>query len=398
LLQGTDSAGNNLGDRAGGALRTMLSDGSLGPRLEDALRDLDSGGHLDEIPIQLLYFTQVDAKGNSVSAGSDSALVSMLRLLDAGSNPISCSIIGIPLLSFDNLAVTLLEGIARLGSGTTVSAVGLLGSNLLNYEILAFAAENNPLCSGLTGQMVQDMESIDRFNDPEVGDLLEILHGVLQALYGPGTSRVPELVEALAAVHGVGGANALEEVLRDLGDGALAQDLVGMVSVFLDPEAFLDTSEFPEGVAALDFDMVWASLGELVSLRESGRSAAAALAPVLETVLLHEATWTALGNASPLLQRDDARIHTVIEFMPTLLDWDAEMEVFGTITDPMLDPEVVAPLLRVLEMPEVAEALAATGDDNHPGPLAFGGQLLAQGTLPALLVLLDELIDLIQPS
>jgi len=396
VFSGTDSAGLGIGDLSGDALRTLLSDSSLGPRMESALADLQAGDHIDEIPLQLLHFTRVDAQGGTLSSGEDSALVSMLRVLDAGNGPMSCSIIGFPLLSFDNLAVTLLEGIAQLGSGTTVSAVGLLGSNLLNYDILAWAADNNPLCTGITGQMVRDMEAIDRFNDPEVGDLLEVLHGVLQALYGPGASRIPQLVEIIAAVHAVGASPALEEVLRDLGGGQLAQDLIDMVPVLLSPSDYLDASGFPAGVEPLDFDSAWASLGEMVAYRSSGNSALDALGPLLEVALAHENTWDALNNAAPLLKQDNARIHTIIEFMPTLLDWDAEMAVLGQLTDPLLKPQVVAPLLRVVEMPTVSEALASTEEDASP--LAFAGALLVEGTLQSLLLLLDDMREMLQPQ
>ncbi len=394
-LTGTNSVGLGIGELSGNALRTLLSDSSLGPRMESALTELQAGDHIDEIPLQLLHFTRVDAQGGPLSSGEDSALVSMLRVLDAGNGPMTCSIIGFSVLSFDNLAVTLLEGIARLGSGATVSAVGLLGSNLLNYDLLAQAAENSSICSGITGQMVRDMEAIDRFNDPEVGDLLEVLHGVLQALYGPGTSRVPQLVDLIAAINSVGASPPLEEVLRDLGDGQLARDLIGMVPVILSPADYLDTAGFPAGVGPLDFDAVWDALGEMVALRTSGNSALDALGPVMEVALLHENTWDALNNAAPLLKLDNARIHTIIEFMPTLLDWDAEMEVLGKLTDPLLKPGVVAPLLRVVEMPSVAEALASA--DEGASPLAFGGALLVEGTLQTLLLLVDDLLDLTQP-
>ena len=100
-------------------------------------------------------------------------------------------------------------------------------------------------------------------------------------------------------------------------------------------------------------------------------------------------------NAAPLLKQDNARIHTIIEFMPTLLDWDADMAVLGQLTDPLLKPEVVAPLLRVVEMASVAEALASA--EEGASPLAFGGALLVEGTLQSLLLLMDDMLELTQP-
>ena len=89
--------------------------------------------------------------------------------------------------------VLIVEAMAQVGSNATVTVVELLGlgAGLNNYELLSAAVDLNPFCTGLDGQMVDDMQSLDRFNDPETGDLLEVLYEILEALYGPGTSRVP---------------------------------------------------------------------------------------------------------------------------------------------------------------------------------------------------------------
>jgi len=399
LLLGRTASGVGFGDLAGEPIRRIFADEALSLRIEQALSDLHTGGHLAPMSLQLMHFTRVDAQGGSLSPGEDSALVSLLRLLNRGNGPVDCNLIGFSLVSIDNLAVTLLEAMAQAGSTATVNAVEFLGLGgaLNDYELLKTAVDLNPLCSGLDGQMIDDMQALDRFNDPETGDLLEVLHKILDAMYGPGTSRVPELVDTLAATHSVSAAPALEELLRDIGDAVLIENALGLVPVLLNPADYIDTASFPQDTHLIGFSDIWDMGRSATELRAGGQSGIGSTLPALQSMVAQPGFWLTLENASSLLQTSESSIHALMDFVPDLVAWDPQLDLYYSLSDPLLDPEVVAPLLRVVELDEVTSAIGETSPEN-PGPLSFAGRLIVSGTLHSLLVLIDDLIDLMDPS
>ena len=119
--------------------------------------------------------------------------------------------------------------------------------------------------------------------------------------------------------------------------------------------------------------------------------------PVLESMVAQPGFWTTLENASSLVQTSEASIHELMDFVPVLVAWDPDMEVFYSLTGAMLDPEVVAPLLRVVEVGEVTGAIGESSQETW-GPLSFGGRLIVSGTLHSLLALIDDLMNLMDPS
>ncbi|MEE2751416.1 MAG: hypothetical protein VX519_08290 [Myxococcota bacterium] len=399
LILGRTATGQGFGDLAGEPIRRIFADESLRFRIENAIEELHAGGHLASMSLQFMHFTRVDAQGGSLSPGEDSALVSLLRLLDRGNAPVDCNIVGFSLVAIDNLAVTLLEAMAEAGSSATVTAVELLGLGgaLNDYALLKSLVDLNPFCSGLDGQMIDDMQALDRFNDPETGDLLEVLYDFLAAMHGPGTSRVPELVDALAATHSVSAAAPLEELLRDIGDSLLIEHAIGLLPVLLNPAAYIDTNSFPSGMSPLEFSDVWEMGQSATELRDDGGSGLGSMIPVLESVVSQPGFWTTLENTSTLLQTSEASIHELMDFIPVVVAWDPELEIFYSLSGPMLDPEVVAPLMRVVEVQEVTQAIGESSQETW-GPLSFGGRLIVSGALHSLLVLIDDLTELMNPS
>ena len=121
------------------------------------------------------------------------------------------------------------------------------------------------------------------------------------------------------------------------------------------------------------------------------------MSPVLESMVGQPGFWSTLENTSSLLQTSESSIHELMDFIPVIVAWDPELEVFYSLANPMLDPEVVAPLLRVVEVEEVTQAIGESSQETW-GPLSFGGRLIVSGALHSLLVLIDDLTQLMNPS
>jgi hypothetical protein len=266
----------------------------------------------------------------------------------------------------------------------------VLGSGLT--EAILEQVANLGVCPTIDHQMIADLHAVDRFNDAATGDLLVILHGLLDAIHVQGDSKIPEMVNLLAGVHAVGMTAPLEEALRDLGSTSLARHLVSLLPTMLDTSS-LDDSSFPAGVSLFDFAELWAMLSDLSETRDSGRSALSEIWPILEAGVAHDGTWSALENMTPLLGEPDSRTSTVLTWLPTLVAADPELSAVRGLALPLLDAETTAPFLRVLETSSVTDALA--GDSSAEGPLGFYGRLVVSGALHSLLVLMDDLLDLL---
>lgn len=380
LLLETGNDGRIALEHLADPARVVLADHQVRDGLRSTLIDLDEGGHLRALPPQLVYLAEVDADGGSLSSNEDSALVSLLRLVERGNGPMECSLdLWVTSLDvrIDNVAVEVLTTLAEQDPSTVEDGVSILGDMLgwpFSREVL-YAIADSGLCDPLDRQMVDDMQAIDRFNDPEESDLLRALLWTLQSFHDVDDSKLPELVDILATLRSFDADRPLEELLRDIGTSALIYD-------FLDVLAELRP----------DFDTLWDATEAAFEIRSSGRSGVEEVAPVLQAAMVQEGTWAALGNGAVLLQRSDARSAELLTRLPALVQEDLPV-IHGT-GDALRNEALVGPLAAVVETEALSDALASA-ELSTEGPLPFLGRLVVGGTLTEALALVEWALGLL---
>lgn len=383
LLYATDTDGALWTHAGEPSLRRMLADTALRDRLEVTVLRLAQGGHLSPLFQQLRVLAEVDSEGTSLDAPASpalpgsriSALSSFLRLIDSGRGTISC--LGFEL---DNLSATLLRFLATLDPSTVELGVSLLGPFLdswlggLSLGALEF------VCDGVDDELVWDLQSVDRFNDEETGNLLVILLWVLaDAAPADGEDRVDELVDLLALAWRADLAPPVEELLRDLGNTDLADSVAATLPLVVDPSP-LAVAECPTGSTPLDFDGLWGIAEQVLVPVEGQPSALDTLRPAAEPLLTADDTWVAVGNLAPLLGDDGAVLRDFPELGTRLLAADPELTAADALADLVGDPALREPTLQLLASPTLADALVTTAVDR-PGPLPFAVSLHLDGTL-----------------
>lgn len=395
LLYATDTNGQRWDHAAAPALSTLLGDTPLQSRLEDTLLRLAEDGNVQPLFEQMRVLVEIDASGASLDAPPPaglpgervSALSSFLRLIDRGQGSISC--LGFDL---DNLSSTLLRFLAARNPETVELGVSLLGSFLdswlggVGLDVVEF------VCDGVDEELIWDLESVDRFNDEETADLLVILLRVLSAAAPDrGDDRIDELVDVLALAWRAELAPPVEEVLRDLGDRALAESVASLIPVVVDP-APLRVDECPTGSTPLDFAELWTVVETVLVGREGERAAAEVLRPSVLPLLESDQTWSVLGNLAPLLQDDSAVLRDLPDLGARLLAADPDATVLEETAVLLEDPKLQAALLQLAASPSLGEALTSTRTDA-PGPLPFAAALHLDGTLDRTL---DTLLLVLQ--
>lgn len=395
LLVETGNDGRIALEHLADPARVLLADDQLRARLETVLTRLETQDRLRQLPPQLVYLTEVDANGQPLSGSSDPALVALLRLVERGNGPMTCSLdLWVTELSvtIDNLAVEILAVLAEQDPETVDTGVGILGA-VLGWDFsqsVLYSIADAEVCDPLDRQMVDDAQALDRFNDAATGDLLYALLWTLQAFHEVDTSRLPELVDLLATVRNFEADLPLEELLRDIGTSALVYDLLAGLPILIDG----DVGPLPDSVDPLDFDMVWAIARDAFDNGAGGTSPVQELAPVLQALIAHDGTWQAVGNLATLLQAQDANTANALEHVPVLVDLDPELDVIHGLAPVVGDERLSRPLTRVFETPEVVDALGAA-ELTDEGPLPFYGRLVVGGTLDAMLELVDWTLGLL---
>lgn len=377
---------------------TMLGDEGLKNRILTALEDMDRQGHLDPFPVQLLYLASVDAQGGTLSAGEDSALYALLRMLHAANQPLECSVsvLGLSLLDveLDNLSVEILRNLSQQDPDNVAGALDVLGGALgwgLTQTVLD-AVVDSEVCPLLTDQLVDDLDTINRLSDPEAADLLVVMLELLQALHPDDSSdeNLTALVSTVSSVHARGGVNPLEELLRDVADSAFVDDLTDLIAVMFDPSD-LPTDACPAQAEPLDLSQAWDAVA--VGLESGG--AFDQFNTVLQLWLGQSVTWTILDNAGDLLMQDHARSQSVLSLLGRINTWDAEGLLRENVEIILEQPAVYTPALHLLEAQPLQEALAAA-ELTQEGPLPFSARLVTGGTLESVLRTVDLLIDMLR--
>lgn len=395
LLVTTGNDGRIALEHLADPARVILEDEQARDRVLDAIQTLEDQDRLDSLPPELLYLTTVNADGQPLQPGQDSALVALLRLVHDANGEMTC---GLDLwvtqlnVTLPNLSVSLLELVARLDPSVVDGGVDLMGTLLgfnLSKSVLKDIARSG-LCDVFDEQVADDLDAVDRFNDPGAGDLLITFHVLLEALYDGNESRIPELVDILATTHAFGASNPIEEVVKDVGARPLVYNVLDLLPALRDPEAACG----PMGREPMKLSGLW-DVAAAVFRVENGASNIERLAPVLQAALAQEGTYVALGNAAGLLQHNAAVTPTFMTLLPGLLELDPELELIRQLVPVLRDDWTTRPLLMVAENPKVIDALghAELADE---GPLPFYARLVIGGTLDAALDMLDWALDLLQ--
>ena len=395
LLVTTGNDGRIALEHLADPARVILEDEQTRDRVLDAILTLEDEGRLDSLPPELLYLTTVNADGQPLQAGQDSALVALIRLAHDANGEMTCSLdLWVTQLSvtLPNLSVSLLELVARTDPALVDGGVDLMGTLLgfgLSKSVMREIARSG-LCDVFDEQVADDLDAVDRFNDPGAGDLLVTFHELLEALYEGDESRIPELVDILATTHAFGASNPIEEVVKDVGTRPLVYSVLDLVPAFRDPEAACGPMERDP----MTLTGLWDVAAAAVRL-ENGASDIERLAPVLQAALAQEETYVVLGNAAGLLQHNAAVTPTFMALVPGLLELDPELELMRQLVPVLRDDGTTAPLLMVAESPEVIDALGRA-ELAEEGPLPFYARLVIGGTLDAALDMLDWALDLLQ--
>lgn len=355
-----------------------------------------TAGRLAVLPGQLLHLADVDIAGNPLPAGpnsSPSALEALIRLLHRGNRDIVCEgdIIGIP-FSFDlgNLSVALLGAIAQQSPQTADSAVDLLGSVLGVDWLTGPVLDLVPgVCPAIDQEMIDDLYALDRLNDPAVSGLLVALIEALQALQ-PWQQQIIDLLSVADEYTLVPPA---EEALRDLADGPLVADLLGLVPLLLEPQTVFATDAFPAGIQPLALEDVWQLLLTVLQVDSAGLSPLDRLSPPIQALIAEDGSWQGLQALGLLLGQSDAETTKILPRLEPVLQKDPTLSFAPDLATLLEDPDKVTPLLILVESRDLRQALLSTTPEME-GPLPFMARIEVSGTLDQLLNTIDVLLSI----
>jgi len=401
LLVSPGSDGQTVLHASTEPLLGILDDEYAVANLRQTLEQSREADSLTLLPAQLRHLSQVDRAGGSLAGQEDSALSSLLRLLDQANTEVVCTVdILVTDLRIDlgNLSVSLLSFLADQDPDAAADGVDLLGDVLgwgLSQTTLELIASTGA-CPVIDDQLVDDLQAIDRLGDPEVRELVVVLLGVFDDLRAGEQDRLPDLVDLVSIVHQRGAVPPLEELLADVGSTALAADLVEVVGLGLDPSA-LQVTACPDGSEPLRFAGMLGLARALLGDRLGG-SALERLDPLLQELLGAEESWQLLGNLGTLAQAEDARLFELPALLFEGLDGQPTDSSRLQLAQVLADPTWTDPLLRLAESAALGSALRDPGSAATPGPLPWAAQLVIGGTLDAVLRTVDLVLGSLDGS
>lgn len=411
LLQEDPATGDALLEEVLQPAVAILDDTTVVYYLAATLHDAIVNGDLDPIPAQLLVLANEDVQGQPLEPDRDSALLALIRILDAGNQEVECSVLGMDIQVADNFSVWLLQVLAEQDPETLRSGVEIAGVPL-SWDTFLWVVEYLGDSCGLDGtQIASDAPALSRLVDPEVGNLMVVMLEFLQALHpADNVDRVPELVSLLSLLYDQGMVPPVEDLLRDVGTSALVYEVFDLLPVVLDPasdQSWCPASDpgcatepwggwcagsLPDGVAPVDLDFLRDLAGRLVTEDDAtGLTPVDTVLPLLQRAVDHPGTWTALNHGAALLQDSGSRTQGILLELPGLVEEDPDLSSLHTLAGVLARPSLTTPVLRIVETEPVCATLA-TSDDEHPGPLPFAARLVTGGTLSDLLSTLQLLV------
>ncbi len=419
VLVSSTSDGSTILETAIQPLWKILSDSVVLSGTEELLRESYISGSLASVPSQLLILADEDIYGDHLDPEDDSALQSLIRLLETANQQVSCSVtvFGIEIIQVDisdNLSVWLLEILAQQDPDTISQGLELAGTTLEWTLFLDMLETLAGACNLDESQLVADIPSLARLVDPEVGDLLVFLLNYLQVLHpSDDVNLIPELVELLSVVETLGLTQPLEELIRDLADGRLVSLLLNTLPVLLDPwsqESWCADSAdscndeiwvgypddaFPASASPPDMASLVDLVGELLTPDLTELTPLESLMPYLQIVADNASTWQAVENLGDLLNQSDAKILDSPDVLVALMELDPDLETLETMAILLRDDDLMLPIMRMTENESLAEAIAFT-DTTQEGPLPFASRLVIDGTLSSLLLTIELVLQLLE--
>ncbi len=361
------------------AAAPILEDDHTRDALAAWVEDEEAAGRWARLDAGLAYLAGVDREGGHLDDGEDSALVGLVRLLHDANQPVECSV---DLLVTDlhvdlgNLAVAILEAMAKIDPDTASGGIDVLGDALgypLTTAILDLVADSGA-CPVIDAELVDDLESLDRLSDPSAEDLLRSLLRLLVAT----DEHIAAVADTAGALHEGGLVDPLEELLYDVGSTSASRALLAAIPAFLDPDLRQATALFPAGVRPVDVHVACELMMAVGDADTWER-----LQPLVGTMVERESTWDAVANSERLLNRADTATSQLLPRLRELVDADPGLSVLTMTAALLEDDQVVRPLAEVLENDDVRAALTTT-ELTNPGPLPWLAQLYVGGTLPIL--------------
>lgn len=374
-------------------LRALIGDPRVQEQTEKVFLEAIDEGHLESLPKQLLHLASVDMNGRSLTdpmSADASALQAAVRLLHEANQPLSCNLLLFE-VNLDNLGVTILQELAKMDTGQVENSldflVGILDGSIAPL-VLETAAETG-LCEGFTPELLADLTVLERLSDPEVGNLVAVIHGLLDAVYEDGrVDRLEELVQILAALHTRVLIPPVEEVLRDLADCALMEDVFTLLPTVTDA-SMLNVEHCPAGATPLTFDQIWNAVEGSLDPNSANEEA---IGTLLDTALDSEQVWTLIERGSLLALEPDAHIHRFPGLVVSMLASPDAEEGANLVRTLLEEPEAWDATLTLLESQPIQEAMFSSTDEV-PGPLPFTAYLIVSDTVTVMLQTLDLVLD-----
>ena len=378
-------------------LHTLLTDDALLSSVETLLLSLEGGGRLPGILPQITWMASVNRNGNTLRTDEVSALRAILRVLERGNQPMSCSFnvgFGQLTVSLGNLALPLLEILADAEPGFVVDVTGLI-SQLLGGPFtrpLVDQLAQSGACPVLTPSFIADLEAFEVLQRPEAEDLLVAFTGVLRALRDAESNRLPLLIELVESMLQLGLVDPLEEAIRDLGPTPLAESLVRLLPPLISPSTY--------GMTGGDVFLprlrdAFPLLAWVVAPQEGGGTGWTTLAPLITPALSDDDTWLALRALADLLRAEGSTLGDGMRLLPRVLALDPDLELLGVTARLLQSPGVTTPALHMLgEGSLLAEACRAESvhASDPRTPQGFVSDLIVHDVVRDLLRMVDTLV------
>jgi len=355
----------------------ILDDPVALPGLVDAVGDLYTIGEFWLLPNQLDVLLGMDADGGILQSGELDAFSALIRTLDLANQPANCAFIGV-----DNLSVFILETVATFDPDDLSSLIQLVDGLVEDIVFLGSIA-----CNGVDPGLMPVVASLTRLAESgALRSLIPLLAALKEA------DRVGEIVDLMSILERGQVVPALAAHGRRVLDGPYLGNALRIVGAYVDPEDPEAQGDLYTILRIIDFALSPAA-GEPYT-----RSPLGAMVPVLREWVAAERQGVSdfLVAWAFLLQAEGSESNGFLDEFAPLLAIDPDLDFIGTIGALVEDPEVLVPMLRILEHDGlVAEFVDPGGPDGREGPLGLIGRFAADRSHADLLGILVWLADVL---
>lgn len=356
---------------------TVLDDPVALPGLVDAVGELYTSGEFWLLPNQLDGMLAMDADGGILQAGELDAFSALTRTLDLANTPANCAFI-----SVDNLSVFILETVAGFDPDDLGSLIQLTDSLVDDVIFWGSIA-----CNGVDPDLIPVVPSLTRLAESgALRSLIPLLRAMKDA------DQVDIVVDLLSVLERGDIVPALAAHGRRVLDGPYLGNALRIVGAYVDPEDPAAQGDLYTILRIIDFAISPAD-GDPYE-----RSPLGAMVPVLRewVAVDRDAITQFLQEWAVLLQAEGSQSNGFLDKFAPLLAIDPDLDFIGNVGALVEDPEVLVPMLRILEHDElVATFVDPRGPDGREGPLGLIGRFAADGSLEDMLGILVWLADVL---